>query len=710
MSLISLPSYGLPPVPLAHFPTRHQAFVFRASEFVSFEKMAEVLETTGDKVRGCAAEMGIYRACDSRIWLDRGYITVIRSMWHILPYEQLTKLLDTDAESLALLLREEDFLDVKLGKKPVCEPVRLRELTGGERARTARIREVMDALSFDGVRPFDFGYEAPPVTFSGRELAGLRMIYLFSGLYQKAFDVPSEEYCSDEMLDAYRRLGINAVWTQGVLYSLTEFPFDPSLSEGWEKRLDNLRRFTERLDRFGIKLILYINEPRSMPRGFFEKNPELRGAERSPDRVCLCTSVPEVREYLSGAVETVCRAAPLIGGFFTITRSENTTNCYSHITPENCTCPRCRRRTVGEVIGELLGALREGIDRVDPSKKLIAWSWDWDRFNLEIIHSLPKNVILESQSELYVPTEVGGVAGKVVDYSMGQPGPGERAREEWKLASSLGHETMAKIQVNTTWEGSTVPALPVFPLVEDHIKKIRDCGVKHFHLSWTLGGYPSGNLARAAKYWYEHAETPEESEAEKRASRLFSEALSEFPFCIGTLYYGPQNGGPSNLLFPEPTGYHATMTCFAFDDLEKWRSIYPAEIFESQFEKLCALWREGLDALNGEPETEFAIMANAAYCLYRSSLDQIRFLRAREAGDRETMRVIAANEEKTARNMLSLMNRNAAIGFEAANHYYFSKGALAEKVLNCRYLASALRGGPGPAGAKKERENQPTAG
>ena len=68
------------------------------------------------------------------------------------------------------------------------------------------------------------------------------------------------------------------------------------------------------------------------------------------------------------------------------------------------------------------------------------------------------------------------------------------------------------------------------------------------------------------------------------------------------------------------------------------------------------------------------------------------------------MRKIAENEEKTARDMLSLMNRSAAIGFEAANHYYFSKGALAEKVLNCRHLSRMLS--ECGSGAEKERENQ----
>lgn len=37
--------------------------------------------------------------------------------------------------------------------------------------------------------------------------------------------------------------------------------------------------------------------------------------------------------------------------------------------------------------------------------------------------------------------------------------------------------------------------------------------------------------------------------------------------------------------------------------------------------------------------------------------------------------------------MLDQMNKNAAIGYEAANHYYFSKGQIIEKILNCRYAA-----------------------
>ena len=79
-------------------------------------------------------------------------------------------------------------------------------------------------------------------------------------------------------------------------------------------------------------------------------------------------------------------------------------------------------------------------------------------------------------------------------------------------------------------------------------------------------------------------------------------------------------------------------------------------------------------------------MAEAAYCIFRSSLNQIRFIRARDRGDTAEMLKMAEAELETASKMLFLMNKNAAIGFEAANHYYFSKGELAEKILNCHYI------------------------
>lgn len=685
--MYSLPPLGKEALPLSHFPTAHQAFIFRAYEYLPAERIARVLGTDVQSVHRAAAEMGLPPCDPGDVWLKRGTVTIIRRMWHILPYEQLLELLEMDEQTLALLLRDEDFLDVKLAAKPRCEAVRFRELTEEERSQTAKIRQIVESLDFSGKQPFDFTYRVPKLLFEGKERFASRIIYPFSGLYQRAFDVDSESFLPDEQLEAYRDLGINGIWTQGILSQLAAFPFDPSVSAGYERRLERMREMTERLDKYGIKLYLYINEPRAMPLAFFEEHPELKGQVIGKS-ACLCTSSEAVQKYMKDAIEEICRAVPLLGGFFTITRSENVTNCYSHSAnaDRECSCPRCRERSVGEVIAELLGCMLEGARRVSPDIKIFAWTWRWDEHVEDIIRRLPKEIILLSQSEQDMPFEIGGVSGLVQDYSMSIVGPGDKARAEWRLARECGLSVGAKVQVNTTWEASTVPAIPVAPSIERHMQALGNEGVEHLLLSWTLGGYPCANLAAAAKYFYEKCTAEPQSEALVRAQEQFATAFAEFPFHLRVLYNGPQNAGPSTLLFEKPTGYKATMTGFAYDDLEKWRAIYPADVFEEQFRRLCEGWTRGLEMLADQPECEITQMAEACYCLFKSSLDQIRFIRARDEGRAADALAAARAELATAGRMLTLMNKNAAIGYEAANHYYFSKGQLAEKILNCYHV------------------------
>lgn len=685
--IYSLPNLGKDAIRLPHFPTLHQAFIFRAYEYIPLEKIANVLDTSVENVLTSAREMGLPDYQPGNIWLDRGYITIIRRMWHILPYSQLLQLLDMSEEEFAVILRDEDFLDIKLGDKPICHPVKWRPLTDEERLQTSSIKSTVESIKLEGVEPFNFEYNIPPIKFGGEEKFSTRMIYAFSGLYQHAFDVDSESYLPDNQLLAYKNLGINGIWTQGVLSELVEFPFEPSVSVGYEKRIERINALTDRLAKFGIKLYLYINEPRYMPQSFFEKYPHLRG-HIVDDKACLCTSTQEVRDYLKNSISKLCRAIPNLGGFFTITRSENLTNCYSHSDNDRypCTCPRCRERSLSDVVSETINCISEGAHEVNKDIKVFAWSWNWDNHNEDIIRKLKKDVILLSESELCIPFEIGGVEGQVYDYSMSIVGPGERAISEWKLAKECGLQTGAKVQVNTTWEASTVPAIPVSTSIDKHIQSIQDNGVSHLLLSWTLGGYPSRNLYNVAKFFYEKCDYVDQDEDLITAEKQFAKAFSEFPFDIFSLYYGPQNIGPANLLFAKPTNYLATMTCFAYDDLERWRSIYPIDVYEKQYESLCSGWLKGLGLLPDNDDSETSLMAYATYCLYKSSLNQIKFIRARDDGRYLDAIEIARDEEKITRLMIDLMNKNASIGYEAANHYFFSKGQLVEKIVNVRYV------------------------
>lgn len=353
--VISLPPIGQKPVELSHFPTHFQAFLFRAWEYLPVVKIAQILDTTEENVINSAKQMGLPDYAPGNIWLERGYLTVIRRLWHILPYEQLFQALGMSMEELALIIKEEDFLYAKLKEKPDCEPVKWRELTEAEKEQTAKIKAVMETVDISGKAPFQFEYHVPQINFSGAEQFASRIIYPFSGLYQHAFDVESTYYLPDEQLEAYQKLGINGIWTQALLSQLSEFPFAPELSAGYEQRLERMRQLVDRLGKYGIKLYLYINEPRFMPISFFDQYPELRGHEQKGN-ACLCTSTDTVQNYLKDSVASICRAVPELGGFFIISRSENLTNCHSRVEEDDipCNCPRCKNRSAAEVTAEVV--------------------------------------------------------------------------------------------------------------------------------------------------------------------------------------------------------------------------------------------------------------------------------------------------------------------------------------------------------------------
>ena len=501
------------------------------------------------------------------------------------------------------------------------------------------------------------------------------------------------------------------MWLQAVLYTLVPFPFDPSLSAGWEKRIAGLKCLVAKASRYGIGTYLYLNEPRAMPLAFFERHPELAGA-REGAYACLCTSRQAVRDYLRDACARLFAAVPELAGVLTITMSENLTNCFSRGGAAGC--PICAGRQPYEIVGEVNRCIEEGVHRSAPAARVICWNWAWTEANgwsggnlAKAVGCLPAEARLMCTSESEMPYAIGGISGKVSDYTMSIPGPGPRARLFWQEALRRGMKAMAKVQLNNTWECAGVPYLPVIDLVREHLDNLHDCGVTGLMASWTLGGYPSANLKQASRYYWQDSQeaagtagTGDGSPA-ARAQSLFSEAFRSFPFHIGVLYNAPQNVGPANLLLPEPSGYRSTMTCYPYDDLEHWRGMYPADVFTDQLKQLSEKWRQGLAILDQAPPDpeleELAVVARAAGYHFESTYLQALYVQQRDAlpsqdnpavynAAAEKLRAVVRRESELAVALWHLMNRDARLGFEASNHYFYTEGSLREKVLNCQYL------------------------
>ena len=724
------------------FPSRLHQFVWRNWSVVPQTRLATVLATTPENVAQVAASMGLPpQGAILPAWQDKGYITVVRRNWHLLPYDQLLTLTGFTRERLRYALMEDDFLFIKLGSvKPACSPLRYAPPSEAERAAAGQLaawlREEGVAESLHEPEEPRFAFidrlsrpdpalaAAPP---SDNSPFGLRFIFSYFAEYGDPLFDPEVASYPEGLLQRLAASGVNGVWVHTVLRTLAKDPAFPEFGEGCERRIEGLRTLVARAGKYGLNVYLYLNEPRTMHHAFFEARPEraaLRGVAAAGDTARLCTSHPEVRRWMSDALATVFTQVPGLGGVFSITASENPTSCASH--RQQAQCERCKQRSYAEIIAEVNATIAQGVARGNPEAKVLAWDWGWDDTQAaEIIARLPKNCWVQSVSEWSLPITRGGIASAVGEYSISAVGPGPRAAKHWSLARAAGLKTSAKVQVGATWEFCAIPYLPTLDLVAEHARNLASAGVDGVMLSWSLGCYPSPNLEvfqaftkganetgpvldRVAARQYGAAAAPRVREA----WTAFSDGFREYPYHIGTLYNGPQHMGPANPLYLHPTGYRATMVGIPYDDLARWRSVYPAEVWITQMEKVragfargCGLWGSLLPdvqkAARAEAGRELGLF-RAAELHFAACANQARFVVARDrmqaaateperALCRSELRAAVRTELAAAKQLLPFAKADSRIGYESSNHYFYIPQDLLEKVLCCRQVLRDLK-------------------
>jgi hypothetical protein len=748
---VALPEGSAPAAIVArHFPDRVHEFVWRNWNVVVPARLAKVVGASVQDIMAIAESMGLPPAGEiPKEMKSRGYVTLIRRNWHLLPYDQLLELVEMTPEQLDYALREDDMLWYKLGLlKPKCEPLRYHPPDEAARRRAAEIRRVVDADFGEELRrPAEprfaflrqFSKKSPcPLAADGQAVRAvlsspapqsdneqIRFIYSYFAVYGDPLLNPERDPYPDGLLQRLSALGINGVWLHVILRDLAPGGAAfPEFGAGHEKRLANLRALVERAKKYGIGVYLYMNEPRAMPAAFFSGRKEMAGVQEG-ELVALCTSNPVVRQWMGDALAHLFGKVPDLGGVFTITASDNLTNCA--VRGNWRACPHCKNRSDTDIIAEVNAVIEEGVHRSNPKAKVIVWDWGWRGHGdaPDIIARLPKSVWLMSVSEWALPLDRGGVRTSVGEYCMSAVGPGPRALRHWKLAREAGLKTVAKVQLNNSWELSTVPYLPVMDLVAEHCHNLAAAGVDGMMLSWALGGYPSPNLEIAARL--RAKPTPsvdkvlddlaaerygaEGAPLARKAWTAFSTAFREYPYSCG-LYENPVQVGPANPLYLEKTGYNAAMVNIPYDDVTRWRGAYTAEVFAAQFEKVAEGWRSGIADLRAavekvppnlrvEARAELRF-ARAASIHFQSVANQTRFILARDALAkpssalspeehrrlRDEIKRCLQSEIVLARQLFTLTREDSRIGFEASNQYVYLPLDLAEKVVNCRWLLS----------------------
>lgn len=699
-----LPEVKSVPLPPDDFPCRWQTVIFRNFGMVPAEHLARVLNCTADDIDREARRLGLRPREYDPAWLTRGYITIIRNNWYLLPYEQLLTLLNFSEERLAFSLEKDDFLDVKLGRfKPACEPIAYAPLTAEQIAETERIAQIIRRYDVSDRAYFDFfPQEHTPKPLTPRRGDAVRLVHGYLTPCGDAFLEDTSSHLPDTLLDRYAEQGVNALFVHGVLSSLSPYPFDPSLSRDYPTRRAHLRDLVTRAGKRGIRIYLYFNEPRALPESLFGTTADASMmGHRQSGHAALCLQTEGARAYFYGAVKDLFTDIPDIGGILSITMSENFTHCtYGRA----CNCPRCSSLPVGTVAAQVNNIMMQAIRDSSSHAELIASMWGWSPFmgwteeqTAHAISLLDPEIAVMGISEYDLAIEKGGVKGRVIDYSISNPGPSEITRKTLLCAAEMGHKIYAKVQVSCSWECSSVPYLPVFDLELEHLQNLTRIGVNDLMLTWTLGGYPSLTYDLVADYledpdgfsterWYEK-QFGENAETVHRAVEQFCRGFRELPFSLSMLYDSPKNLGVANTWSLEPEGKRSTMVCYSFDDYETWINPYPLDVYLSQFRRLIADWRAGCETLAQAAQdaktAELLLFARVALAHFRADLLHTEFAHAKRdlAGNRERLRELIEEEHGLTQELLTLAAQSPLVGYETSNHYFYTERNLIEKLI-----------------------------
>ena len=680
-------------------PTKWQTVLLRNYGIVSSVKLAQILRTDEETIYAEAKRLGIEKIAYSEKWLECGYITIIRNNWHLLPYSQLMQLLNMSEETLAYNLREDDFLSYKLGDfKPYCEEVFYNPLTETEIKKTEEISKIIkDNFIEDYTSPFLFGYEKPLTFYSGDTNDKFeKIVYAYSAMYGDTF-LNDGEIVPDLLLKKLSQTGVNGIWFQGVLSKLSPYPFVKGVSAGYEKRRENLRRLIKQCEAYGIKVYLYFNEPRGLEECDLTEGIKRFVGRKVGTKYSLCTSCMEVQTYLYTAVKDFVSSVPGFGGIITITSSENLTNCYSL---NGNDCPICIKHPRPEVVSEVNNIIMRAVRDSGTGAKLLANLWGWAPYMgwskkeiLQGISFLDKDIAVMCVSEFGTVIK-DGQAYNVGEYSLSQVGPCEETKEYLAFARACGHKVMAKVQINNSWEMSTLPYIPVFDLIVEHMENLKKLDIGGLMLSWTLGGYPSASFSLvneifSGDFCYdEWLKTQYESEWKnvKKCVKLFSEAFRNYPFATDVLYHGAMQVGASNLWYRHKTGLKSTMVGYPYDDIESWLGgKFTSKEYKQKLEKLTNEWLIGLTLLqekqgNAQYE-ELKRMAKVVYLNIRSVLVQFLFNEKKECENAELLTLVK-EEERLTKALYAIAAEDARIGYEASNHYYFTQNTFLEKLVN----------------------------
>lgn len=482
--------------------------------------------------------------------------------------------------------------------------------------------------------------------------------------------------------------GFNGIWLHSTLRDIVSSTPFPEFGKKGKEQMPALNRLVERAAKYGMKVFLYLCEPRGFDGKdtFWKKNGDVKGQPLvSPvfnySHFALCSTTQRVKDFLALSSYNLFREAPGLGGVFMITASEFHTHCYSHypkwqktFTDTNMArwaeadfyCRRCETRHPSEVVAEIITLVNSGIKAASAEAKVIAWNWSWYIIEPDpqkkLVSLLPRDVILMADFERGGSKKVLGKKVLVDEYSFSYTGPSKRFKDILAQAKNRGMKSMAKIQLGTTHEFVTIPYIPVPQILARKMGKMKKLGVYGYLGCWIFGGditpmsKIAGKMSRGKDVSVSEAvkETAVEEFEDKKAAghvvrawKSFSKAWALYPFSIPFLYYSPVNystvypfslnarkTGPIPSWRPLPADGQGRLA--VGENIETWTAPFTGAFVKKALRQLLLEWKRGLDILRDGAKRPGKVsgrylkeldMAEHVFLSFESIIDIIDFYR-----------------------------------------------------------------------------------
>ena len=549
------------------------------------------------------------------------------------------------------------------------------------------------------------------------------------------------DYYPEEYLNRLAHEGVNGLWLTMYFQDLPSSLF-PQHGAQAEIRFAKLRKTVERCARYGIRIYVFLSEPKLISSYRYHIHPEEAAAYPGLNQSgYTCLSSEAGKQYIRESVRRIFEAVPRLGGIINIMQGEDNGSCVAYHNAvggwNTWKCPLCAQRDDVDIFLETAQIFAEEIHRVNPDAAYIGWFYtptqrddgEYSQRLRRIARRWPDNATIMFNFESGARAIQLGKMRIVFDYSLAFVGPSELFADACRHAKHVG----AKLQVGCSHEDASVPFMPV---PENLYDKYRFMAANHVDAAmqcWYFGNYP-GLMNKAAgelsfepfpaepMAFLEELARPEwraDAPAVAKAWHLFSMAYREFPMNIQFEWYGPLHNAiawplhlfpvdepisPTWLLkhFPEVSGdrvgeclgYHHTLP----EALELSR-------------RMERLWDEGLAELlplrNSYPNDEERLkdigLAEAVGLQIRSAVNVLEFYRLREEllylrkDNLAAMAELVRKEIANTRRMRELCLADSRLGYhsEAEGYLFFpekleARVALLEELLEKDFPAFNL--------------------